>query len=127
MLEVADRIDADGIRYLPGSLGQLLDRRQRPRIERAPAARLDHEEEVVVLRVGILQILERLQLGICLREEHPVVRREFEPAGAGTDHGRKRYCADNHQPSPPDDAARQCCCETIDCLEVRAHFLSPVS
>ena len=85
VLEVRDRVHADRVRDLPGRLGQFLDGRQGLAIKSRAGFRLHDEEEVVVLRVGVLQFFKRLQLGVGLREEHPVVGGELEPRCARAD------------------------------------------
>ncbi len=85
VLEVRHRVHADRVRDLPGSLGQFLDGRQGLAIEGPAVPRFHDEEEVVVLRVGVLQFLERLQLRVGLGEEHPVVGGELEARCARAD------------------------------------------
>ena len=38
----------------------------------------------------------------------------------------QRYGGRDDQPAPGDDAPRQCRCEAVDCLEIRAHLKSPI-
>ena len=78
VLEVADRIDTNRVRDLPGGLGQFLDGRQRLAIKGRAFLRFNNKEEIVVLRVGVLQFFEGLQFGVGLREEHPVVGGKLE-------------------------------------------------
>ncbi len=126
VLEVADRVDADRVRNLPGGLGELLDRGQRLGVECTSRTRLDDEEEIVVLRVRVLQVLERLQLGVGLGEEHPVVGGKLEPAGARADDDRQQNRTRDDQPAARDHGPCQRGRETIDCFEIRAHLFSPV-
>ena len=90
VLEVADRIDADREGYLPGLFGQAFDRGQRLLREGGLVGRFEHEQEVVVFGVGVLQVFECLQLGVGVREEYAVVGRKLEPACAEARAERER-------------------------------------
>ncbi len=91
MLEVADRIDADGKRDLPRCLRKRLDGGERVCREGTAVLRLKNEQEIIVLCIGSLQVLESDQLGILVGEKYPVVVRKLEILSAGTD----AYSADD--------------------------------
>ena len=117
MLEIADRIDADGVRDLPRGFRQLFDGGQRVGRKGVAIGGLQDEKEVVVLGIGRLQILERHQLRVLVREKHAIVVRELEETPAGSDrHGANEGGDDDH-PAKTDDESRQVLCESVDALE----------
>ncbi len=117
MLKVADRVDADRVGNLPGSLRQSFDRRQRFRRESVAVGRLEHEEEVVVLRVGGLQVLEGHELGVLGGEEDPVVVGELEFCGANADDKAGDGHDDNGGPAPANHTACPSDCQAVDSPE----------
>ncbi len=126
MLEVRDRVHADRVRDLPGCLGQFLDGRHRVAIERRAAIRLHDEEEVVVLRVGVLQFLEGLQLGVGLREEHAVVGGELEPCCARANQHGYQHRAQQHDAAVANNASCECRREAVDGSEIVTHWIFSV-
>jgi hypothetical protein len=73
VLEVRDRVDADGEGDFPGLRRQLLHRLGHVRREDICVPRFDDEEDVVVLGIGRLQFVEGHELGVLWAEEDAVV------------------------------------------------------
>ena len=122
VLEITDRVDPDCERNFPRIGGKPFDGIQRLRGKCLFVFGFEHEKEIVVLGIGILQIFEGLQLGVGVGKEHPVVSRKFEfgRAEAGTQRQHQRQ--GQHQPATRDDVAGQVCGEAIDRLEVVTHL-----
>ena len=84
VLEVGDRVDANGKGDLPRLFGQVFHRRQHRGGEDVAAGRRQDEQHVVVLAVHVLQVVEGLQLRVLVAEKSPVIRVEpYEAPPAG--------------------------------------------
>ena len=125
VLKVADRVHANCVRYLPGFLSQLFHCIERLWRKRATAPRFENEKEIVVLGVGVLQVLEGLQLRVGVREEHPVVGGKLESARTGSRHRGEHHGKQDDEPAPRDNPLRQRGSETIYRLEITTHAMSP--
>jgi hypothetical protein len=107
VLEVGDRIDAGRERQLPGGVGESPERLEHRRLEHHAVIGPDHEQQVVGLGIGVLQRLERGELGVVAAEEDPVVGRELEEAHAGRAAGCEQKRQRQDQPAPAQDPVRE--------------------
>jgi hypothetical protein len=93
VLEVGDRVHADGVRRGPADGGEFLHRAQGLAREHAAVTRRDDERHVVGLGVGRLDRIVRQELRIVRLEEDAVAALHPEVAHAverGRDHGQRR-------------------------------------
>ena len=98
VLKVGNRVDANGVRNLPGLMRDPLDRAGDFGREYLASTRFHDEHDVVVLRIGVLELLEGLQLRIRRAEEHAVVVRELEVLGAETGSGYEQHGGKDRKP-----------------------------
>ena len=117
VLEVTDRVDADRIRNAPCLFCQRFHGRDDVGRECIAIGRLQYEEEVVVLRVGGLEVFECDELGILVGEEGAIVIRELESGGAGGDQDGACDRGEDDGPAPADHCARQARGQPVDGLE----------
>ena len=126
VLKVGDRVDADRIRDLPGLRREPLEGIDQLGLEDRALAGLDHEEDIVVLRVGVLEVIERDQLGVLRTEKDAVVVRERQEAGpaTGTDRQEERG-GDDHPRAPRHETAKTQGHAVSETECVRTHCESP--
>ena len=105
VLEIGHRVDPDRVRNPPGRIGQLLDRAEGFGGKDGPIARLQDEEDVVVLGVNVLHFLEGPKLGIVLTKKVAIAVFESDEAGAAG-HGQSDEKRDRkNRPAPADHPA----------------------
>ena len=78
MLEVGDRVHSDRIGNLPCLFRQPFDRIRGPWAEDLAVLRLQDEQNIVVLGIGLLEKVERQELRVLVAEEDPVVVGKFK-------------------------------------------------
>ena len=80
---VGERIDPAGIGRAPRGFGELGKGAERLAGEHRALTRCDGDQRAVARRVGVLEGLEREELGIVVPEQYEVVIRNRDEAGAG--------------------------------------------
>ena len=82
VLEIRERVDAPGIRCLPGGFGEPDGGRECVLRRGVAIVRNDQERDVLVLAIGIFQRFQSQKLRIVFVEEDAVVGGEIEPGNA---------------------------------------------
>ena len=103
VLKVGDGVHARGVGNLPGALRQLGHRLERAGIEDGALVGLDHEEDVVVLRIDVLDSLESQEVRVVIAEEDPIVRVQAQVADACANTQGDEDRGDENSPTPSND------------------------